>query len=426
MTVAEILSIVNLAFSVLFMICYSYQVVFLIISLFIKTTKYNNTDKTKRYAFIISARNEENVIGQLCNCISKQDYPAHLITTYIVADNCTDSTADVARAHGAQVYERHNTELVGKGYALTELFKHIKKTVGYDAYDAYIVIDADNILEPNYVTEMDKCFCAGNRIIVGYRNSKNLGDNWISAGYGLWFLRESRQLNNVRSTLGTSCEVKGTGFLFSNEIMERQDGWIHHLLIEDVQFTVENVLAGEKVAYCHDAVLYDEQPTKFKDSFWQRIRWCRGYLQILRRYTVKLLGGFFGGKGFSHFDVLMSMSPAFFITVAMMACNIVGFAIIPFVDIQSLLPATVSLAISAISAYFLFLMLAFLTTIYEWHRIHISTLKKIFYCFTFPIFMATYIIIAACSFFIKPEWRPVRHTPIDEEQFASSIEQKNK
>ena len=289
--------------------------------------------------------------------------------------------------------------------------------MGYDAYDAYIVFDADNILEQNYVTEMNKCFSAGNKIAVGYRNSKNFGDNWISAGYGLWFLRESRQLNNVRVTLGTTCEVKGTGFMFSNEIMKRQDGWIHHLLIEDVQFTIENVLAGEKVAYCHEAVLYDEQPTRFKDSFWQRIRWCRGYLQILKRYTGKLLGGFFRGRGFSHYDMIMCMSPAFFITLAMIACNVLGFAVLLCVDIASFVPALLSLAASVASAYLLFLLVAVLTAVYEWKRMRISNLKKILYCFTFPIFMATYIITAACSLFIKAEWKPVKHNPVKVEEF---------
>ena len=417
MIVAQIIGIINIVFSALFMLCYSYQVVYMIISLFIKPKRYDDAPKTNKYAFIISARNEENVIGQLCDCISRQDYPAELITTYIVADNCTDSTADVARSHGAQVYERFNTELIGKGYALTELFEHIKNTVGYDAYDAYIVIDADNILEPNYVTEMNKCFSAGNRIAVGYRNSKNFGDNWISAGYGLWFLRESRQLNNVRTTLGTSSEVKGTGFMFSNEIMQRQGGWIHHLLIEDVQFTIENVLAGEKVAYCHDAVLYDEQPTKFKDSFWQRIRWCRGYLQVLRRYTGKLIGGFFRGRGFSHYDMIMCMSPAFFITLTMIACNVIGYLAIPFVDINAFVPALIATIPSILSAYLLFLCVAILTTIYEWKRMRMSNAKKILYCFTFPVFMATYIITAACSLFIKAKWKPVKHNPVKSEEF---------
>ena len=417
MIVAQILSVINICFSLLFMLCYSYQVVFLIISLFKKPQKYPETKKEKRYAIITSARNEEGVIGQLCSYVKAQDYPEDKLDVFVIADNCTDNTASVAREHGALVYERHNEQLIGKGYALTEFFEHIKNTVGYHAYDAYIIVDADNILESNYVTEMDKCFSTGRSIVVGYRNSKNYGDNWISAGYGLWFLRESRQLNSVRSNLGTSCEVKGTGFMFSSDVIERQGGWTQHLLIEDVQFTVENVMEGEKIAYCHDAVLYDEQPTKFKDSFWQRIRWCRGYLQILKRYTKKLLGGFFRGKGFSHFDVLMSMSPAFFISLAMVLCNVVGLTIIPFVDISAFPQAFISVAMSAISAYLLFLMLALLTTIYEWDRIRTSGVKKILYCLTFPIFMATYIPIAGCSLFVHAKWKPVKHNPVDESKF---------
>ncbi len=417
MIVAQILGVINIAFSALFMICYFYQVVFLIISLFKKPQKYPETKKEKRYAVITSARNEEGVIGQLCSYVKAQDYPSDKLDVFVIADNCTDGTAAVAREHGAIVYERHNDQLIGKGYALTEFFQHIKSTVGYHAYDAYIIVDADNILEPNYVTEMDKCFSAGNSIAVGYRNSKNYGDNWISAGYGLWFLRESRQLNSVRSNIGTSCEVKGTGFMFSSDVIERQGGWTQHLLIEDVQFTVESVLRGEKIAYCHDAVLYDEQPTKFKDSFWQRIRWCRGYLQILKRYTKKLLGGFFSGKGFSHFDVLMSMSPAFFISLAMVLCNAIGLIIVPFVDITAIPGALVSCAISAVSAYLLFAMVGLLTTIYEWDRIRTSNAKKIWYCLTFPIFMATYIPIAGCSLFVHAKWKPVKHNPVDESKF---------
>ncbi len=422
MIVVQILNIINIIFSALFLICYAYQVVYMVISLFKKPKKFKETDKSKKYAFITSARNEENVIGQLCNSIKNQDYPKDKIDIFIVADNCTDKTAEVARAHGALVYERFNDRLIGKGYALTELFEHIKSTIGYDAYDAYIVIDADNILEPNYVTEMDKCFSEGNSVVVGYRNSKNYGENWISAGYGLWYLRESRQLNAVRANLNLSCEVKGTGFMFSHEVLERQGGWVQHLLVEDVQFTVDSVLAGEKISYCHDAVLYDEQSAKFKESWWQRVRWCRGYLQVLKRYTFKLLGGFFRGKGFSHFDVLMSMSPAFFISVAMVLCNLIGFALIPFVDIAAFLPAIFAVLPSMIGAYLLFFMIGLLTTIYEWDRINTSTFKKIWYSITFPVFMATYIPIAAFSFFVKAKWKPVKHHPVDENDFSMSQE----
>lgn len=413
--ISQILNILNIIFGALFMICYAYQIVFLFISLFKKTKKYPETENKHKYAFIISARNEENVISQLCDSIKAQDYPEELIEIYVVADNCTDNTALVAKQHGAQVYERHNTELIGKGYALSELFEHIKNTVGFDAFDGYIVVDADNILDKNYVCEMNKCFDTGARLITSYRNSKNYGDNWISAGYSLWFLRESRQLNAVRTELGTTCEIHGTGFLISKEIIKRQGGWIHHLMIEDVQFTVENVLAGEKAVYCHDAILYDEQPTSPITSWWQRIRWCRGYLQILRHYGIKLTRAFFKGRGFSNFDMIMSMCPAFFITVIAVAVNILAIILTLIFDIQAFLPTLIASLILVAQAYLIFAMLGFITIITEWKRIHTSTFKKILSGITFPVFMATYIPIAAASFFAKSgKWKPIKHNPVSE------------
>ena len=93
----------------------------------------------------------------------------------------------------------------------------INKDYG-NVYDGYFVFDADNILEQDYIEKMNQCFNQGNQIITSYRNSKNYGANWISAGYGLWFLRESRYLNNAREIIHSSCAVSGTGFLFSKEI----------------------------------------------------------------------------------------------------------------------------------------------------------------------------------------------------------------
>lgn len=114
---------------------------------------------------------------------------------------------------------------------------------------------------------MNETFSDGYRIITSYRNSKNYGDNWISAGYALWFLREAKYLNNARYLLGTSCAVSGTGFMFSREILKSCGGWPFHLLVEDIEFTIHNIVSGEKVGYCPRAVLYDEQPTKFSQSW---------------------------------------------------------------------------------------------------------------------------------------------------------------
>ncbi len=411
-----IFGMANIIFGALFMLCYAYQVVFIVISFFKKVKKYPETDKLGKYAFIISARNEENVIDQLCDSIMAQDYPEELLEIYVVADNCTDKTASVACAHGARVYERHDLEKVGKGYALGELFEHIGTTVGFDAFDGYIVVDADNILDKNYAREMNKCFMSGERLITSYRNSKNYGDNWISSGYSLWFLRESRQLNAVRNNLGTTSEIHGTGFLISKEIIKRQGGWIHHLLIEDVQFTVENILLGERAAYCHDAIIYDEQPTSFAVSWWQRIRWCRGYLQILKRYGAKLFSAFVRGKGFSNFDMIMSMCPAFFITVAAVAVNIIGIILTLIFEAENIAPVLMSTGLMMLSSYLLFfIFVGLLPTLTEWRRIHSTTFKKLWAVVTFPIFMATYIPIAAVSLFKRAEWKPIEHHPVGED-----------
>ena len=133
-----------------------------------------------RYAVLISARNEQNVIGHLLDSINAQDYPKNLVTVFVVADNCTDDTARVAREHGAVVYERFNRVKVGKGYALNELLGHIEQDYGR-VFDAFMVFDADNLLEPNYITEMNRTFSDGYEIITSYRNSKNYADNWVSS-----------------------------------------------------------------------------------------------------------------------------------------------------------------------------------------------------------------------------------------------------
>ena len=310
--------------------------------------------------------------------------------------------------------ERFNTEKIGKGYGLEVLFDHIRDTVGYDTYDGYFIIDADNILEPNYITEMDKCFSAGNKMAIGYRNSKNYGDNWISAGYALWFFRACRQLNGVRQTLGLSSEINGTGFLIHKDIIKRQGTWIHHLLIEDIEFTVDNLLKGEKVAYCHDAILYDEQPTTFMASWWQRTRWGKGYLQVLRHYGAELAKAFISGKGFSNYDMIAAVSPAYVVTVATLVSNLVGIILMAIMEPASLIPYAISMAINGVAVYLLFFLVGLCATVTEWNRIHATTGRKIWGLITFPLFMYTYIPVAIGSVFGRIQWKPIEHHPLDE------------
>ena len=401
----------------LFAILYLYQMVYMVIAFKAKRTREVETKNShlNKFGVIIAARNEEVVIGQLINSINAQNYPKELIDIFVVADNCTDQTALVAKNAGAIVNERFNTEQVGKGYALDFMLKFIDKEFSHKTYDGFLVLDADNLLDRNYILEMNKTFNDGYRVITSYRNSKNYDQNWISAGYGLWFLHEAEYLNLPRMKLKNSCAISGTGFLVKSDIFKENGGWVHHLLTEDIEFSVAQILKGEKIGYCRNAVLYDEQPITFKQSWHQRLRWAKGFYQVFSNYGKRLIGGILSKKGnrFSCYDMAMTLLPAMLITCFSIAVNSSFYlaAILGMIDEKEIIFVTTMSIIKAFLWYYcILLILGIMTTITEWNRIHSSSWKKIMYSFTFPIFMFTYIPIAIVALFKKVEWKPIPHT----------------
>ena len=396
----------NCVISVIFTLCYAYQFFYIFVGLLKKPKKFS-AKKQHRFAVVVSARNESSVIGNLISSIRNQNYPQELVDIFIIADNCTDNTAEIARSAGAIVYERFNKEQVGKGYALDWMFNIIESEYADRNYEGYIIFDADNVLDPNYIAEMNKVFDNGYRIITSYRNSKNYDTNWITAGYSLWFLREAKYLNNARMQLGTSCAISGTGFLVSADVIRENNGWIHHLLTEDIEFTTDSIIHGEKIGYCADAILYDEQPTKFNQSYTQRLRWAKGFYQVFRNYGAKLVKGVFKGS-FSCFDMLMTIMPAMLLTLISIAINIIAIPI-GIINHSNELMTLVSILVKTVANFYgMFFLLGLITTITEADQIHCSKPKRVLYLFTFPLFMLTYVPIVAL--FRKIEWKPINHS----------------
>lgn len=406
----EFLTYAEKGIGVLFALCFSYQLYYLVRVLFMKKREKKMDCPAHRIAVVISARNEETVIGPLIESINSQNYPDGYFRVYVVADNCTDHTAMVARSRGATVFERFDKNRLGKGYALDYLFNRIRSMNGKE--EAYLVLDADNILDRNYLKEMNRVFDSGYRIVTGYRNSKNYGSNWISAGYSLWFLREAKFLNQARMSLGTSCSVSGTGFMVSRELIEKQGGWKHFLLTEDMEFSVDWILKGEKIGYCADAILYDEQPVSWSQSWHQRLRWTKGFYQVFGKYGSALAKNAVVRHDFSSFDMLMILSPAAILTCLSVLCHSVqlGYAFIAAAPESLIFETTRNIFIAIANGYAAMFLLALITTLSEWNRICSAPGKKIKYLFTFPLFMLTYVPIAITALFKKVEWKPIRHT----------------
>ena len=416
MTLLEFVKSLNLAIVILFTLLYLYQGFYIVVGLVRRrwTDRYQ-PKKLHRFAAIVSARNEEAVIGELLESLQRQNYPQELLDLYVVADNCTDNTAATACQAGAFVYERFDQKHKGKGYAIDYLFRRLKEE-RKDVYDGYFVFDADNLVDPNFVSEMNRTFDRGYDAVTCYRNSKNFGSNWISAGYSIWFLREARFLNFPRTLLGTNCHVSGTGFLVSARVIEDNGGWPFHLLTEDIQFSVDCAIQGKRIGYCDKAVVYDEQPTTFRQSWDQRLRWSKGFYQVDREYTLPLLKGCFrrGRLGTSCYDMFVTVAPGMLLTLLMILFNGVILAACltqPAYLATRIIHETVGFMGSAVWNFYVGLLFyGLITVLSEWRHIDAAPVQKLGYVLTFPIFMFTYIPISIAALVQKVEWKPIYHT----------------
>ena len=281
--------------SVLITIMLAYHSVYFIVGIF-KTRKFKKAKVKHKYAILIAARNEEKVIGNLLDSIAKQDYPRDLLTTFVVADNCTDTTAAIARKKGAICYERFNDQDKTKGFALEFLFNNIECDYGINSFEGYFIFDADNLLNTNFVSKMNDAFDSGEKIITSYRNTKNFDENWIASTYAIHWIRSIRCNHRARSVLRLATNIQGTGFLFTNEIVK--NGWHYTSLTEDRALTADAVAQGYRISYQDEAMFYDEQPTSLKVALRQRTRWSKGHLLAFIESGPYLFINIFFGKLF--------------------------------------------------------------------------------------------------------------------------------
>lgn len=241
----------------------------------------------KSFAIVVAAHNEETVIGPLLENLLLLDYPKNLFDIFVVADNCTDKTALIARNAGAIVHRRFNTEKRGKGYALEWMFHRLFKMERQ--YDAIAIFDADNLVKENFLFEMNSKLCQGHKIVQCYLDSKNPFDTWVTNTFSIAFWVTNRLLQLARYNTGRlSNLLGGTGMCISTDVL-KQFGWGATSLTEDLEFTMKALSYGVKTTWSHDAVVYDEKPLTFMQSWYQRKRWAQGQVDVAGRYFFPLI-----------------------------------------------------------------------------------------------------------------------------------------
>ena len=447
-----------------------YKNAYYIIGLFF-TRKFKPAKNKHKYAILIAARNEKNVIGNLIDSINKQDYDMKLVTTFVVADNCTDNTAEIARSHGAVCYERFDNEHRTKGYALEFLLDRIEEDYGRMSFEGYFIFDADNLLNTDYISRMNDAFDSGEKIITSYRNTKNFDENWIASTYAIHWIRSIRCNHRARSVLRLATNIQGTGFLFASEIVK--DGWKYTSLTEDRALTADAVAQGYQITYNDEAMFYDEQPTSLKVALRQRLRWSKGHLMAFCESGPQLFVNIFFGKlfikdnwgkvekernffgkivesirhRFASYDTLMQLTPLvvinlirwLIVSVFIYACYsylnginnlyIFGGSTFvakllsmlfnkPYINVEpgvkaffiSMLMAIWLRLLYRIGRYFINMWVAVYVFIIERKRIKkIPFKKKVLYTLTWPTFdiIGRYTIYLAL--FVKVTWKPIPH-----------------
>lgn len=413
----------------------AYKSLLFIIGLLAPKKTYPETDRKHSYGIIICARNERLVIGNLIDSIHAQNYDQDKLKIFVVADNCDDDTAEICRQKGCIVYERFDKTRARKGWAMEYLFDKINEDYGIESLDGYVVFDADNLLHPNFMTELNKAFDSGANIVVGYRNTKNFDRNFISAGYGIHFMRSAVQWHRARGWLNISTHIAGTGFLVASHLLK--DGWHYTCLTEDTQFTMNSVAQGEFIAFCEDAEFFDEQPYEVKVMARQRMRWTKGRLYSFFSTLPRLFLGIFtkkGRKAFSCYDMIMYCFPGgVYYAFRSMVIPFLKW----FIDfILSLLigdavgigsgggassalsgenPALLiwGLIASPLTAFLVDwgrkMVKGALVVLREHEKIHCAPLKLVLYTILFPWFDLINGPLSILALFSTSKWKPIKH-----------------
>ncbi len=378
-----------------------YQLVVSFCSLIKLKDKPLKINKDHKFMAVIPAHNEEAVVGNLVESLKAQNYPKDKYDIYVIADNCTDDTAKVAKEAGAIVLKRFDDLHRTKGFALDWF---LKQKIEEDAdYDAFCVFDADNIVDKDFLKNMNKKLCQGEEVVQGYRDIKNPTDSWISSGYAIFYWMMHRFYHLARYNLGLSALLNGTGFMVKFDLV-KPNGWKTITLTEDIEYSLMNIIDGRKVSWSTDAIVYDEQPITFKQSWTQRSRWTVGHLQCMKHYTKDLAEGVAKHKTLMNFDGLLYMFgiPVMLVTLLLLGVNTLLF----MGNEMTTFDLVVSYAKYLASTFIVPIMIAIVIM-----KLDKRDIKPMWFgLLCYPLFMGSWILInLKCIINPNTKWEKINH-----------------
>ena len=237
-----------------------------------------------RFSVIVPAHNEELLLPGLLDSLSEQNYPDHLVKTYVIADNCNDCTAGIGRNRGAAVIERFSCDFRGKGYVI----KHGLENISRAEYDAIFIVDADSIVERHALKNLDLVIQEGARIMQCFNGVVNPDESWFTRLMDVSRTLGNEILSPAKERLGLSANLMGNGMCFSRDIISKY-GWDSFTVGEDWEYYAKIVLQGERIAFVNQARVYHRESVNLRQATSQRLRWSSGRLAIALKFGLRLL-----------------------------------------------------------------------------------------------------------------------------------------
>ncbi len=249
-----------------------------------------HSEKKSKFAILIAARNESNVISNILESLNKQTYPREFFEAYVIVESEDDPTIEIVKKYGYQYFvrDRLDDSRRTKGFALQECIDYLwRENI---QYDAYMIFDADNVLEPKYIEVMNDVRQMGVQVGLGYRNFTNADTNWVTANCAVMFSYMNQITSYGRSIIFHKATLMGTGYFVDDSLIREIGEWIFTGMTEDIQLTTYCYYHDIYMMYYPAVCFYDEQASDMKTVHNQHVRWLAGYMEprnFMKKVGVK-------------------------------------------------------------------------------------------------------------------------------------------
>lgn len=335
-----------------------------------------------KYAVLVPARNEDKVISNLLESLKKQNYPKEFFDVYVIVESKDDPTIKITKKYGYKIILRK--DLINKrtkGFALDEAYQEIRRL--NLNYDAFMVFDADNVLNSDYIELMNDVKNQGYKVGMGYRNFTNASYNWVSACSATLFAYMNQYTSKGRCNLFKKMTLTGTGYYIDKDIIDNEGSWIFNGMTEDVELTRYCYSHNINMRYYPIAQYYDEQPVTMKVVHKQHIRWVWGYFANHKKFTKKYPDYRSQSevkRKISLFEFNVSIYPIVCMVILLTLAFLISFC----------------LFLASIGYYFIYtdFSATIIFTMFIWMLFY-------FICLTFPFSLLTFVIFLISNKFLN-------------------------